>query len=177
PTYGLHNDEGSAYITENDNVLDISTDVTYTINAEDFGEKHDLTILRTYATVSKLGIDPPNSTIDPPVAVPDNVWPLAQYEVCLNSGIEDAFRHIVPHDLVPLPDQVFPASSAVGADSLEVPIRSSGDSSYEVWFAPAGTTELIEGSTMTRSTASATTLTAPTQPGAYRHFGLDHQGA
>ena len=53
PTYGLHNDEGSAYITENDNVLDISTGVTYTINCENFGAKHDLTVLRTYATVNK----------------------------------------------------------------------------------------------------------------------------
>jgi hypothetical protein len=32
PTYGLQNDEGSAYSTENDNVLDIDKGVTYTIN-------------------------------------------------------------------------------------------------------------------------------------------------
>jgi len=78
PTYGLHNDEGTAYIIENDNVLNIDPGVKYTINCEDFGEKHDLTILRTYATVSKMGKNPPNSRIDPPVAVPDNVWPLRQ---------------------------------------------------------------------------------------------------
>jgi len=41
--------------------------VKYTINCEDFGEKHDLTILRTYATVSKMGKNPPNSRIDPPL--------------------------------------------------------------------------------------------------------------
>ena len=58
PTYGLHNDEGSAYITENDNVLDIDPGVKYTINCEDFGGKHDLTILRTYATVNKMGVEP-----------------------------------------------------------------------------------------------------------------------
>jgi hypothetical protein len=60
PTYGLHNDEGSAYITENDNVLDIDKGVTYTINCEDYGAKHDLTILRTYATVNKMGATPPD---------------------------------------------------------------------------------------------------------------------
>ena len=58
PTYGLHNDEGSAYITENDSVLDIDPGVTYTINCEDYGAKHDLTILRTYATVNKNGGQP-----------------------------------------------------------------------------------------------------------------------
>ena len=59
PTYGLHNDEGSAFITENDNVLDIDKNVKYTINCEDYGAKHDLTILRTYATVNKMGATPP----------------------------------------------------------------------------------------------------------------------
>jgi len=39
PTYGLHNDEGSAFIVENDNVLDIDPGVKYTINSEDFGAK------------------------------------------------------------------------------------------------------------------------------------------
>ena len=86
PTYGLHNDEGSAYITENDNVLDIDPGVKYTINCEDFGAKHDLTIRRTYATVNKMGANPPNSTIDPPVAVADNVWPVTQYNTCLDLG-------------------------------------------------------------------------------------------
>src|SRR5690606_9408515 len=32
PTYGLHNDEGTAFIVENDNVLDIDPGVKYTIN-------------------------------------------------------------------------------------------------------------------------------------------------
>ena len=100
PTYGLHNDEGSAYITENDNVLDIDPGVKYTINCEDFGAKHDLTIRRTYATVNKMGVNPPTSTIDPPVAVADNVWPATQYTTCLNSGIQDAYRAILPSALV-----------------------------------------------------------------------------
>ena len=177
PTYGLHNDEGTAYIVENDNVLDISPDVTYTINAEDFGEKHDLTILRTYATVSRMGIDPPNSTIDPPVAVPDNVWAPAQYAVCLASGIQDEFRHIVSPGLVALADQVFPASCAAATETSEVPIRSSGSDSNEVWFAPAGTTEFVEGDTMTRASGTSTTLAVPMQAGSYKLFVLDTQGA
>ena len=87
PTYGLHNDEGSTYITENDSVLDIDPGVTYTINCEDYGEKHDLTILRTYATVNKMGANPPTSTIDTPVVVADAVWPVTQYGFCVSSGV------------------------------------------------------------------------------------------
>ena len=134
---GLHNDEGSAYITENDNVLDIDQGVTYTINCEDFGEKHDLTILRTYATVNKMGIDPPNSQIDTPIVVADAVWPVAQYGYALNSGIEASYRDIIPTELLSLQDYVFPASCEAPAGTT-LDIRSSGDASGTVWFAPAG---------------------------------------
>ena len=145
PTYGLHNDEGSAYITENDNVLDIDPGVKYTINCEDYGAKHDLTIRRTYATVNKMGVNPPTSTIDPPVAVADNVWPATQYTTCLNSGIQDAYRAILPSALVSTQDYVFPASCALARGTSSLGIRSSGDASNAVWFAPAGTTTLRRG--------------------------------
>ncbi len=167
PTYGLHNDEGSAYITENDNVLDISPNVTYTINCEDFGEKHDLTILRTYATVKKMGVNPPNSMIDPPVAVPDNVWPVKQYEISVASGIEDEYFDVLPEGLIAPADYVFPASVEVEAGASLV-IRSSGDASNVVWIAPAGTTTFSPGANMTSAAGDATTIEVPEQAGSYR---------
>ncbi|HPT90852.1 MAG TPA: carbohydrate-binding protein [Acetivibrio sp.] len=175
PTYGLHNDEGTAYIIENDNVLDIDPGVKYTINCEDFGEKHDLTILRTYATVNKMGKNPPNSRIDPPVAVPDNVWPLKQYNVCLNSGIQEEYRRILPESLLSTQDYVFPASCAAEAASI-INIRSSGDSSNTVWFAPAGTTNFVEGATMTKAAGNATSIIAPYVAGTYKLYILNSQG-
>ena len=145
PTYGLHNDEGSAYITENDNVLDISPNVTYTINCEDFGAKHDLTIRRTYATVNKMGVNPPNSVIDPPVAVSDNIWPQTQYNTCVGSGIQDAYRSVMPSSLLSPQDYVFPASASVAVGTSSLTIRSAGDPAKTVWFAPAGTTDFHGG--------------------------------
>jgi hypothetical protein len=167
PTYGLHNDEGSAYITENDNVLDISTGVTYTINCEDFGGKHDLTIRRTYATVNKMGVNPPNSVIDPPVVVSDNVWAPTQYNTCLNSGIQEAYRSIIPGSLLSTQDYVFPASCATGAGAT-VNIRSSGNASNSVWFAPSGTTSFSQGPTMTTAAGTATSIAAPSAAGTYK---------
>lgn len=176
PTYGLHNDEGSAYITENDNVLDISPGVTYTINCEDYGEKHDLTILRTYATVNKMGKNPPNSTIDTPVAVSDNVWPLAQYNIVLNAGVQDAYRSILPESLFPVQDYVFPAScSTKGGTGLN--IRSSGNPANTVWFAPSGTTSFVAGSTMTKAAGDATAIVTPETAGTYKLFVVNPSGA
>jgi hypothetical protein len=177
PTYGLHNDEGSAYITESDNVLDIDPGVKFTINAEDFGAKHDLTILRTYATVNKMGVTPPNSRIDPPVVVSDAVWPLAQYNVCLSSGIEDAYRSVLPTSLLSLQDYVFPASASVARGTGSINIRSSGSSANSVWFAPAGTASFVEGATMTRAAGEATSIGVPANAGTYKLFIVNSQGS
>lgn len=175
PTYGLHNDEGTAYINENDNVLDIDSGVKYTINCEDFGQKHDLTILRTYATVDKMGKNPPNSKIDPPVVVADAVWPLAQYNVCLNSGVQEEYRSIIPESLLAVQDYVFPASCAASAGT-NLNIRSSGDSSNTMWFAPSGTTNFVEGTSMTKVVGNATSITVPYTAGTYKLFVVNSQG-
>lgn len=176
PTYGLHNDEGSAYITENDNVLDIDKGVTYTINSEDFGDKHDLTILRTYATVNKMGKTPPASTIDTPTVVADAVWPLTQYGYALSSGVEDSWRSAVPVSVVSVEDWVFPASCAAPQGTVTLPIRSSGDGRNTVWFAPVGTTAFAASGTMTTAAGTATAIAVPKTAGTYQLFVLGPQG-
>ena len=177
PTYGLHNDEGSAFITENDNVLDIDPGVTYSINCENFGNKHDLTVLRTYATVSRMGVNPPNSTIDLPVAVADNVWPLTQYRVCLNSGVKDAYRSILPSGLLADPDYMFPASATVPAGTSMIDIRSSDVASNTIWLAPAGTTQFLAGPTMTKAAGNATSIAVPATAGTYKLSIVDSGGS
>ena len=177
PTYGLHNDEGSAYITENDNVLDISSGVKYTINCEDYGAKHDLTILRTYATVNKMGVKPPNSVIDTPIAVPDNVWPAAQYKTCLGSGVQEPYRAILPQSLVPRADYVFPASASVAVGTARLDIRSSGDASSAVWLAPQGTAQFAASSTMSTAPGDSTSIAVPAAAGSYKLFIVNSSGA
>jgi hypothetical protein len=176
PTYGLHNDEGSVSITENDSVLDIDQGVTYTINCEDFGAKHDLTILRTYATVNKMGKNPPNSVIDTPIVVSDAVWPLAQYTIAVKSGVEDKYQSLIPSKVLSIQDYVFPASCAASVGAASIPIRSSGNSGNSVWFAPAGTTSFTAGGTMTKAAGDATSIAAPTTAGTYKLFVVDSQG-
>ncbi|MDO5558439.1 MAG: carbohydrate-binding protein [Oscillospiraceae bacterium] len=174
PTYGLHNDEGTAYIEENDNVLEISPDVTYTINCEDYGKKHDLTILRTYATVCRMGIDPPSSKIDKPVVVADNVWPFEQYRICLNSGIQEEYRDIIPDGLFSQSDIVFPASCQAKG-GIKLPVRSAGKN-YTIWFAPDNTTSFKLGSSMTRSSSGSLSIMTPEDEGIYKLYVVDENG-
>ncbi len=172
PTYGLHNDEGTAYIEELDNILEISPNVTYTINCEDYGQKHHLTIKRTSATVNKMGKNPPNSDIDTPIVVSDNVWPFAQYKICLNSGVSDENRALVPRAVTSAANFVFPASCETTCKS-KLPIRK-GDGI--VWIAPDNTTSFKAGSTMTRAAANSTTIKTPSEEGVYRIYVTDASG-
>lgn len=176
PTYGLHIDEGSAYMEVNDNVLNIDPNVKYTINCEDFGGKHDLTIKNTYATTYKMGVNPPKSVIDVPVVVPDNVWPLAQYNIALKSGVQDEYRSIIPKDLFTLADTVFPASCAVDTSTDTIGIRSAQDATKTVWFAPSGTTSFVEGATMTSAAGDASTIKVPDTAGTYKLFIVNDNG-
>ena len=172
PTYGLHNDEGTAYIEENDNVLEISPNVTYTINCEDYGQKHDLKIKRTYATVNKMGKNPPYSDIDTPIIVSDNVWPFAQYKVCVNSGISDEYRSLMPSWLKSAADYAFPASCATTGGS-KLPVRKVDGN---IWIAPDGTTSFKAGTDMTRAGGSTGSIRTPSEEGEYRIYVLDREG-
>ena len=172
PTYGLHNDEGTTYIEENDNVLEISPNVTYTINCEEYGDKHHLTIKRTYATVNKMGKNPPYSDIDTPIVVSDNVWPFAQYKVCLNSGITDEYRKMMPSWLKSAADYAFPASCATTCSS-KLPVRKVDGT---VWIAPDGTTNFTAGADMTKARGTAGTIKTPSKEGEYKIYVLDSNG-
>ena len=174
PTYGLHNDDGTAWIEEFDNVLDIDKNVTYTINCEDFGIKHHLNIKGTYATVNKMGKNPPDCDIDAPIVVADAVWPQKQYEICVNSGLQDEFKSIMPENMMSDADYVFPASCAATGDTI-IPIRKAG-SEKTVWFAPDGTTVFKAGSNMTKITGTAAKIKTPAESGEYYLYVTDASG-
>ena len=110
--YGLHPDEGSAFITFRDNVLSVDKNVTWLINSDDFGRKHDLSLTQTYGPINKVSNkNLPNSTIQDILVSSDYVWPAAAYAIAVNSGLEDAFRDIIPPSNLSLPDYALPAST------------------------------------------------------------------
>ncbi|RIQ18964.1 right-handed parallel beta-helix repeat-containing protein [Jiangella rhizosphaerae] len=176
-TYGLHADEASAYITFDSNVLDISEGVTYTINSEDWGSKHHLTVTNTWATVwNKYANDPPDSLIEPIMVFPDGVWPLEGYAVTVNSGLEPAYRDLLGPGATLSPDHVLPSSVEVDPSVASIPIRGTGDESATIWLAPEGTTRFAAGDTMTTATGDATSIAVPRRPGTYRLFVVTASG-
>jgi hypothetical protein len=175
--YGLHPDEGSAFITFRDNVLSVDKNVTWLINSDDFGRKHDLSITQTYGPINKVSNkNLPNSTIEDILVSSDYVWPAAAYAIAVNSGLEDAYRDIIPQSNLSIPDYVLPASTFVGSGTSSIPVRSTGDATKTIWLAPSGTTTFTAGPTMTRAAGTATSIVVPTSSGDYRLYVLDAQG-
>ncbi|WP_327043614.1 ricin-type beta-trefoil lectin domain protein [Microbispora sp. NBC_01189] len=175
--YGLHPDEGSGNMTFRDNVLSVDKNVTWLINSDDFGRKHDLSITQTYGPINKVSNkNLPNSTVQDILVSSDYVWPSQAYGIAVNSGLEDAYRNIVPQSNLSLPDHVLPASTFVAAGVTSIPIRSAGDAGKTVWLAPSGTTSFSVGATMTRADGTATSIAVPTANGEYRLYVVDAQG-
>ncbi|WP_202919419.1 RICIN domain-containing protein [Saccharothrix deserti] len=175
--YGLHPDEGSAFINYQNNVLNIDPNVAYTINSGTWGRQHDLSITQTYGTINKIfDKNVPNSTIQDVLVYADNVWPSAAYRIAAESGLEEAYRNILPDNRSASPDHVLPASTFNDGGALSIPIRSTGDASRTIWLAPAGTTNFVVGSTMTKASGNATSIAVPESPGDYRLYVLDAQG-
>jgi len=175
--YGLHPDEGSAYIAFRDNVLSVDKNVTWLINSDNFGRKHDLSITQTYGPINKVSEkNLPNSTIQDIIVHPDYVWPAAAYGIAVDSGLEEPYRDLVRPGDLSLPDYVLPASTFVGSGVSSIRIRGTGDATRTVWLAPPGTTTFAVGPTMTRADGTATTIAVPTAAGEYRLYVLDAQG-
>ncbi|MEU5106153.1 MULTISPECIES: right-handed parallel beta-helix repeat-containing protein [unclassified Streptomyces] len=175
--YGLHPDEGSAYINYRDNVLHLDPNVNYAINSGTWGRQHDLSITNTYGTINKIADkNVPNSTIEDVRAYADNVWPSQAYSIAVNAGLENTYKDIVPRGRLALPDYVLPASTFVGKGVSSIPVRSAGDGSRTLWLAPSGTTTFAVGPTMTKARGTATTIKVPPAVGDYHLYVLDAQG-
>ncbi|MGC9542289.1 RICIN domain-containing protein [Streptomyces sp. UG1] len=175
--YGLHPDEGSAFINYHDNVLDVDKDLRSTIHSGPWGRQHDLSITNTYGTVNKIwDKSVPNSTIQDVRAYADNVWPSQAYGIAVNAGLEDAYKDLVPLSRVALQDYALPASTFTGKGVSSVPVRSIGDGTRTLWLAPSGTTTFAVGPTMTKAAGTATTITVPPTAGDYRLYVVDAQG-
>ncbi len=175
--YGLHPDEGSAYITSKNNVIDTDLNVDDTVEVGTWGYQHDLHYINNYATKGTYhSTDVPDSTFEPLQSYPDAVWPMDAYDICVNSGITEEYQDIIPSEVLGLQDILFPASlKEIGGTSI--PLKSTGNPKDTIWLAPANTTEFQEGPTMTKAGGTDGSIQIPSKEGAYRLYVIREDGA
>ncbi|WP_349425937.1 ricin-type beta-trefoil lectin domain protein [Microbacterium sp. LWS13-1.2] len=175
-TYGLHPDEGSAFITYNDNVIEADRGIRYVINSGTWGYQHDLQIHNTWGpTNSIFDRNVPNSTIDAIRVVPDLVWPLQAYAVAAGAGIQSPYRDILS-SVATTADFALPASVLAPEGMPSVAVRGVGDATRTMWLAPAGTTSFATSATMTSAAGDATQIPMPSTNGSYKLYVVDADG-
>lgn len=175
-TYGLHPDEGSAFITYSDNVIEADPGIAYVINSGTWGRQHDLQMLNTWGPNNKIfDRNVPNSTIQDIRVVPDFVWPAEPQGITVAAGIAPEYRDILG-GIARTADFALPASALVTESTTSIPIRGVGDAARTLWLAPAGTTAFAAGATMASAPGDATTIPVPTQNGTYKLFVVDSDG-
>ncbi len=174
--YGLHPDEGSAYITNINNVIDTDLGVDDTVEVGTWGYQHDLHYINNYTTKGTYhDTNVPNSTFEPFHKYPDAVWPIEAYEICVNAGIEEEYQDIIPSAFMGLQDIIFPASLKA-AGGMSIPIKSTRDETDTVWLAPSGTTEFREGFTMKTAKGTDGTIEIPKADGKYKLYIVSKDG-
>ena len=175
-TYGLHPDEGSAFITYNNNVIEADPNIAYVINSGTWGDQHDLQMLNTWGPNNKIfDKNVPNSTIQDIRVVPDFVWPDVPQAVTVNAGLEPAYRDLLGGAQTTV-DFALPASALASDTTTSIPIRGVGDPSRTLWLAPAGTSTFAPGATMTSAPGDATSIAVPTQTGTYKLYAVNGDG-
>ncbi len=119
--YGIHHDEGSAFITTTHNVLDIGPDI-WTVHAFRWGGEHDVTVDDVYSTSLKCSRGAGSNKLTNFHFNPDNVWPLPAFQIIQASGLEPAFQDIIPDAKAKLADCILPANVMVpGGTSIPIP--------------------------------------------------------
>ncbi|MFF3967380.1 RICIN domain-containing protein [Streptomyces griseorubiginosus] len=175
--YGIHPDEGSAYINEHDNVLDVDPNVMWVMNTGTWGRQNNLTVTNNYGprnTIFSKSVT--SSTIDNVRVYRDNVWPSQAYGIAVKAGLEDTYKDIVPAANTTAQDYALPTSVFTGKGDVTIPVRSPGDSAKTLWLAPSGTTTFTAGPTMTSASGTASSINVPQAAGDYRLYVLDAQG-
>jgi hypothetical protein len=99
---GIYTDEGSAGIISHDNV--VQSPYTAAHWADNFGRKHHLTIDHYFVTEDKFTVAAPDCAVTNTVLCPAGAWPAEARAIINASGLEPAWRGIVPADWKPPPE-------------------------------------------------------------------------
>ncbi|WP_426322022.1 OmpL47-type beta-barrel domain-containing protein [Microbacterium sp. E-13] len=175
-TYGLHPDEGSAFISYDENVIEADPGIRYVINSGTWGAQHDLQIHNTWGPTSTIfNRNVPNSVIDPIRVVPDMVWPLQAYAVAAGAGVQSPYRDILT-SVGKSADFALPASVLAPEGMPSLAVRGVGDATRTMWLAPAGTTSFASSATMTSAAGDATRIPVPSTNGSYKLYIVNADG-
>ncbi|WP_207659318.1 Ig-like domain-containing protein, partial [Anaerobacterium chartisolvens] len=171
-TNGFHPDEGSTFIKMIGNVvqskLSHSPGRSRLYEFNNWKRKSDMIAIEGYVDGDNDQNGGPRITFDNYKSA-DRIWPAEGNQIVLNSGLTDEYTHMIPRSLIA--DTEFElASNIIMGKGEKLSRRGLLEHGDTVWLAPAGTTEFVEGNTMTKAAGDAKTIDAPSAPGEYKLY-------
>ncbi len=171
--HGLYQDEGSASFAdiESNVVANLSGDAIFAIS---YGRKHDLSYISNYSNKNSVVVAPEvNVTSRKFRNINGDMWPKAASDIIQSSGLTTEYRAMMSEILAKI-DGNYANALLIESVSIrkgeELTLNAWLDASYEIWIAPAGTTEFTDGDKMTRATGDADVITAPSSTGIYKLY-------
>ena len=170
---GIHVDEGTQHVYGEKNVFEIPTDLTC-IDCGNWGNKGNNTWDNNYSTsdsYTTTGNYEPGTVITNKHTNKEGVWGTDVFEILSNAGLESGYLENVPDALYKVQDRLLPTQFYLAADqTLDLNIEQS-DINGEIWLAPEGTEDFVEGDDMTR--ASGGKINTPKSSGSYKLYIVD----
>lgn len=163
---GFHPDEGSAYIKFDGNVVTNIIRNVYELN--DWRRKHDMIVTNGFSNTDRSETTAPNCSLQQYVNA-DCIWPLNGYKTVLYSGLEDRYTYMIGKDVIPDTDYELVSNVRLAAGQ-ELPRRGLLKKTDEVWLAKEGTTDFVEGTTMTKAAGNEKSMVVPSAPGQYKLY-------
>lgn len=173
--HGIYTDEGSAYFAEiADNVVE--NPASSAIFAVEYGRKHDLTFSNTYSNHPNAAVATApsiNIHVEDFHYIPDAMWPKEASDIVQQSGLTTEYRVKFADALAELSssvsDALLPADASLnGGEKLT--LNAWLDASDEIWLAPAGTTEFVDGQNMVKAAGNAAEIATTGLAGEYRLY-------
>lgn len=146
------------------------------IFAVEYGRKHDLTFSNTYSNHPNAAVATApsiNINVEDFHYIPDAMWPKEASDIVQQSGLTTEYRVKFADALAELSssvsDALLPADASLnGGEKLT--LNAWLDASDEIWLAPAGTTEFVDGQNMVKAAGNAAEIATTGLAGEYRLY-------
>jgi hypothetical protein len=120
----IYTDEGSAGISSHDNVVQSPYLVAHW--ADNFGRKHDITVDHYFVTEDKFNVAAPGSSVTNTVVCQAGAWPPEAQAIIDQSGLEPAWRSIIPADWKPVNEDMEGVDPAWVGNAVDFVLPGTG---------------------------------------------------
>lgn len=167
---GIHADEGTQHLHGEYNLIEIRNDLTC-VDCGNWGEKGNNTWDNNYSTTSSYtttGSYEPGTVITNKHVSPEGIWGKEVFEIVKQAGVNSGYYSRIPAELLRLQDVLLPTGFYMApGEALDLGLAEASVDG-ELWLAPEGTKEFVQGEQTVRLTGGKGNV--PARTGSYKLY-------